>query len=176
MYNFPELATGAYRQASKTSLTATTKNISKLGARTGYPIVDAAMRQMNEIGWMHNRCRMIVANFLTLLINPQLGEKYFYQRLIDGDLSANNGGWQWRLPAAWTPNQCEFSTQPQAQKFDPEGEYIREWLPELRLSIQNSCSGNIPEQERDTLGYPARLWITNNSSASLRCSINSKKN
>jgi len=68
-----------------------------------------------------------------------------------------------------------FQPATQAQKFDPEGEYIREWLPELRsIDTEFLLSGNIPEQERDALGYPAQLWITNNSSASLRCSINSK--
>lgn len=96
MYNFPELAAGAYRQAFKSFPWETNQEHFQAWCegRTGYPIVDAAMRQLNEIGWMHNRCRMIVASFLTkdLLINPQLGEKYFMQKLIDGDLSANNGG------------------------------------------------------------------------------------
>jgi deoxyribodipyrimidine photo-lyase len=116
------------------------------------------MRQMNEIGWMHNRCRMIVANFLTkdLLINPQLGEKYFYQRLIDGDLSANNGGWQWSASSGMDPKPVRiFNPASQAQKFDPEGDYIREWVPELRsIDTEFLLSGNIPAQEREALGYP----------------------
>lgn len=98
MYNFPQLATSAYREALKNFPYTDNEEYFQAWCegKTGYPIVDAAMRQMNTIGWMHNRCRMIVANFLTkdLLINPQLGEKYFYQKLIDGDLSSNNGGWQ----------------------------------------------------------------------------------
>ncbi|WP_250122036.1 deoxyribodipyrimidine photo-lyase [Chroococcidiopsis sp. CCMEE 29] len=160
MYNFPELATGAYRQPFKDF--PYQNNEERFQAwcegRTGYPIVDAAMRQMNEIGWMHNRCRMIVANFLTkdLLINPQLGEKYFYQRLIDGDLSANNGGWQWSASSGMDPKPVRiFNPASQAQKFDPEGDYIREWVPELRsIDKEFLLSGNIPAQEREALGYP----------------------
>lgn len=163
MYNFPELATGAYRQALKNFPYGNNEEYFQAWCegRTGYPIVDAAMRQMNEIGWMHNRCRMIVANFLTkdLLINPQLGEKYFYQRLIDGDLSANNGGWQWSASSGMDPKPVRiFNPATQAQKFDPEGEYIREWLPELRfIDTEFLLSGNISEQERDALGYPAPI-------------------
>jgi deoxyribodipyrimidine photo-lyase len=163
MYNFPELATGAYRQALKNFPYDNNEEDFQAWCegRTGYPIVDAAIRQMNEIGWMHNRCRMIVANFLTkdLLINPQLGEKYFYQRLIDGDLSSNNGGWQWSASSGMDPKPVRiFNPASQAQKFDPEGEYIREWLPELRsVDTEFLLSGNIPEQERGTLGYPTPI-------------------
>jgi deoxyribodipyrimidine photo-lyase len=160
MYNFPELETGAYRDVFKNF--PYNNNPEHFQAwcegKTGYPIVDAAMRQMNELGWMHNRCRMIVASFLTkdLLINPQLGEKYFYQRLIDGDLSANNGGWQWSASSGMDPKPVRiFNPASQAQKFDPEGEYIREWLPELRsVDTEFLISGNIPAEERDALGYP----------------------
>jgi len=160
MYNFPELATGAYRQSFKDFPYQNNEEHFQAWCkgRTGYPIVDAAMRQMNEIGWMHNRCRMIVANFLTkdLLINPQLGEKYFYQRLIDGDLSANNGGWQWSASSGMDPKPVRiFNPASQAQKFDPEGDYIREWVPELRsIDTEFLLSGNIPAQEREALGYP----------------------
>jgi deoxyribodipyrimidine photo-lyase len=103
---------------------------------TGYPIVDAAMRQMNVVGWMPNRARMIVASFLTkdLLINWREGEKYFMQRLIDGDPAANNGGWQW---AAGTGTDAQpyfriFNPVSQSEKFDPDGTYIRRWIPELK--------------------------------------------
>lgn len=160
MYNFPELATGAYRDKLKNF--PYENNEAQFQAwcegKTGYPIVDAAMRQMNTIGWMHNRCRMIVANFLTkdLLINPQLGEKYFHQRLIDGDLSANNGGWQWSASSGMDPKPVRiFNPATQAQKFDPEGEYIREWLPELRsVDTEFLLNGNISAGDRDALGYP----------------------
>ncbi|MBI5929010.1 MAG: deoxyribodipyrimidine photo-lyase [Chloroflexi bacterium] len=103
---------------------------------TGYPVVDAAMRQLKAIGWMHNRARMIVASFLTkdLLIDWREGERHFMQWLIDGDPAANNGGWQW---AAGTGTDAQpyfriFNPQAQSEKFDPEGVYIRCWLPELR--------------------------------------------
>ncbi len=160
LYNFPELAIGAYREAFKNFPYDNNQEHFQAWCegRTGYPIVDAAMRQMNELGWMHNRCRMIVASFLTkdLLIDPRLGEKYFYQRLIDGDISANNGGWQWSASSGMDPKPVRiFNPASQAQKFDPEGEYIREWLPELRsVDTEFLISGNISPEERNALGYP----------------------
>ncbi len=104
--------------------------------KTGYPIVDAAMRQLNTLGWMHNRLRMIVASFLVkdLLIDWREGERYFMSQLIDGDLAANNGGWQW---AASSGNDAApyfriFNPTTQGERFDKEGEFIRKWLPELK--------------------------------------------
>ncbi|MDF5730277.1 MAG: FAD-binding domain-containing protein [Rhizonema sp. PD38] len=160
MYNFPELAEGAFRETFKSFPWETNEEHFQAwcDGKTGYPIVDAAMRQMNEFGWMHNRCRMIVANFLTkdLLINPQLGEKYFMQKLIDGDLSANNGGWQWSASSGMDPKPIRiFNPASQSQKFDPEGEYIRQWVPELRsMDAEYLVTGNITPLERDALGYP----------------------
>lgn len=102
---------------------------------TGYPIVDAAMRQLQREGWMHNRARMIVASFLTkdLLIDWRWGERHFMHLLIDGDPAANNGGWQW---AAGTGTDAQpffriFNPVSQGQKFDPEGTYVRRYVPEL---------------------------------------------
>jgi deoxyribodipyrimidine photo-lyase len=163
MYNFPELAEGAFRDTFKNFPYDNNEEHFQAWCegRTGYPIVDAAMRQMNESGWMHNRCRMIVANFLTkdLLINPQLGEKYFMQKLYDADLSANNGGWQWSASSGMDPKPVRiFNPASQAKKFDPEGEYIREWLPELRsVDTEFLISGDIPPAERDALDYPAPI-------------------
>lgn len=103
--------------------------------KTGYPIVDAAMRCFNATGWMHNRLRMIVASFLTkdLLIDYRNGEAYFARYLLDFDLASNNGGWQW---AASTGVDAQpyfriFNPILQSKKFDPEGKFIRTWLPEL---------------------------------------------
>ncbi|MBD2355133.1 deoxyribodipyrimidine photo-lyase, 8-HDF type [Tolypothrix sp. FACHB-123] len=160
MYHFPELADGAYRNTFKNF--PWDDNDEHFQAwcegRTGYPIVDAAMRQMNEIGWMHNRCRMIVASFLTkdLLISPKLGEKYFMQRLIDGDLSANNGGWQWSTSSGMDPKPLRiFNPASQAQKFDADGEYIRQWVPELRsIDTEYLVTGKITPLERRAVGYP----------------------
>ncbi|MBF8163847.1 deoxyribodipyrimidine photo-lyase [Ectopseudomonas hydrolytica] len=103
--------------------------------RTGLPIIDAAMRQLLETGWMHNRLRMIVAMFLTknLLIDWREGERFFMRHLIDGDLAANNGGWQWSASTGTdaAPYFRIFNPISQSQKFDPEGRFIRHWLPEL---------------------------------------------
>jgi deoxyribodipyrimidine photo-lyase len=102
---------------------------------TGYPLVDAAMRCLNETGWMHNRLRMVVASFLTkdLLVDYRLGEAYFARQLLDFDLASNNGGWQW---AASTGVDAQpyfriFNPILQSKKFDPDGHFIRRWCPEL---------------------------------------------
>ncbi|PKI14846.1 deoxyribodipyrimidine photo-lyase [Colwellia sp. 12G3] len=103
--------------------------------KTGYPLVDAAMRQLNQTGWMHNRLRMVVASFLTkhLLIDWRLGEKYFMQHLIDGDLASNNGGWQWAASTGCDaqPYFRIFNPIRQSERFDPKGEFIRKYIPEL---------------------------------------------
>lgn len=160
LYFFPELAEGPYR---KQFINFPWDNNGEhfqawCEGKTGYPIVDAAMRQLNETGWMHNRCRMIVASFLVkdLMINWQWGEKYFMQKLYDGDLAANNGGWQWSASSGMDPKPLRiFNPASQAQKYDPDGEYIRQWLPELSsLDTEFLVTGKIPEPDRDMCGYP----------------------
>ena len=103
--------------------------------RTGYPLVDAAMRQLNHSGWMHNRLRMIVASFLSkdLGIDWRLGEQYFADQLNDFDLSANNGGWQWAASTGCDvqPYFRIFNPVTQSERFDPEGKFIRRYVPEL---------------------------------------------
>jgi deoxyribodipyrimidine photo-lyase len=103
---------------------------------TGFPIVDAGMRQLNATGFMHNRVRMIVSMFLTkdLHIDWRWGERYFMQRLLDGEIASNNGGWQWSAgtgadAAPYFRIQNPWS---QTKRFDPQGTYIKEWVPELR--------------------------------------------
>ena len=102
---------------------------------TGMPIVDAAMRQLKKTGWMHNRARMIVASFLVkdLLIDWRWGEAWFMENLLDGDLAANNGGWQWTAGTGTdaAPYFRIFNPILQSAKFDPDGNYIRKWVPEL---------------------------------------------
>jgi len=104
--------------------------------QTGFPIVDAAMRQLNATGWMHNRLRMIAASFLCkdLLCDWRLGEDYFWQRLADGDKPANVGGWQWSASTGVDPQPYFriFNPTTQARRFDPDGAFIRRWVPELR--------------------------------------------
>ncbi|KAI9760119.1 MAG: hypothetical protein M4579_001839 [Chaenotheca gracillima] len=103
--------------------------------RTGYPIVDAAMRQLNHMGYMHNRCRMIVASFLAkdLLVDWRLGEQYFMEHLIDGDFASNNGGWGFSASTGVDPQPYFriFNPLLQSEKFDSSGEYIRKWVEEL---------------------------------------------
>ncbi|GBF80603.1 FAD-binding domain-containing protein [Aphanothece sacrum] len=160
LYFFPELAEGPYRPEFKEFPWDNNEEDFQAWCegKTGYPIVDAAMRQLNETGWMHNRCRMIVASFLTkdLIINWQWGEKYFMQKLIDGDLSANNGGWQWSASSGMDPKPLRiFNPATQAQKFDPEGEYIRQWLPELSsLDNEYLVTGKISPLDCQSCAYP----------------------
>ena len=104
-------------------------------ARTGYPLVDAAMRQLNQTGYMHNRLRMVVASFLVkdLLVDWRRGERYFAQQLNDFDLAANNGGWQWAASTGCDaqPYFRIFNPVSQSRKFDAEGKFIRKYVPEL---------------------------------------------
>ena len=104
--------------------------------KTGYPIVDAAMCQLNKLGWMHNRLRMIVASFLIkdLLIDWREGERYFMSQLVDGDLASNNGGWQWAASTGTdaAPYFRIFNPTTQGERFDRQGEFIRMWLPALK--------------------------------------------
>ncbi len=163
LYFFPELEQGAYREEFKAFPWDNNEDYFQAWCegKTGYPIVDAAMHQLNETGWMHNRCRMIVASFLTkdLIIDWRWGEKYFMQKLYDGDLAANNGGWQWSASSGMDPKPLRiFNPASQAQKFDPEAEYIRQWLPQLSsLDTEQLVTGKIPDLERDSCNYPQPL-------------------
>jgi deoxyribodipyrimidine photo-lyase len=131
--------------------------------KTGYPIIDAAMRQLNAIGWMHNRLRMIVAMFLTknLFFDWRLGEKYFMSNLIDGDLAANNGGWQWSASTGTdsAPYFRIFNPILQSEKFDPEGQFIKMYCPELSAHKNNEIHNphkKAPEKTARS-GYPTPI-------------------
>ncbi len=137
LFHFPHVAKGAFKPVYDA---VQWENDPALFAawcdgRTGYPIVDAGIRQMNAQGWMHNRLRMITASFLCkdLLCDWRLGEKIFMQRLVDGDQAPNNGGWQW---AAGTGTDAQpffriFNPTSQGEKFDADGAYVKRWCPEL---------------------------------------------
>ncbi len=131
--------------------------------RTGFPIVDAGMRQLAATGWMHNRVRMIVASFLTkdLLIHWQAGERHFMRHLVDGDFAANNGGWQW---AASTGTDAQpyfrvFNPITQGQRYDPAGDYVRRWVPELaRVPGKHAHTPHTWAQARGVpLDYPTPM-------------------
>ncbi len=126
--------------------------------QTGIPIVDAGMRQMRATGWMHNRVRMITAMFLckNLLIDWHLGESWFMQQLIDGDLAANNGGWQWCASTGMdaVPYFRIFNPVSQSQKFDPNGDYIRQWVPELAHLDAKSIHEPYAKNPDLALDYP----------------------
>ncbi|CAD6505304.1 BgTH12-00796 [Blumeria graminis f. sp. triticale] len=143
--------------------------------RTGYPIVDAAMRQLAYTGWMHNRLRMVVASFLTkhLLLDWRLGEQYFMLNLIDGDFASNNGGWGWSAGSGVDPQPYFriFNPELQSEKFDKEGHFIRKWVPELK-GVRGSKPIHDPygrgaASEAKSGGYIPR--IVNHKEARERC-------
>jgi deoxyribodipyrimidine photo-lyase len=128
--------------------------------RTGFPIVDAGMRQLEQTGWMHNRLRMITAMFLTkdLLIDWRWGERHFMRHLVDGDLASNNGGWQWSAStgADAAPYFRVFNPFRQSERFDKDGEFIRRYVPELRGLTGKAVHdpSRLPQAERAELDYP----------------------
>ncbi|GAA0346823.1 deoxyribodipyrimidine photo-lyase [Bowmanella denitrificans] len=126
--------------------------------QTGYPIVDAAMRCLNATGWMHNRLRMIVASFLCkhLLLPWRWGEEYFMSRLIDGDFASNNGGWQWSASVGTdaAPYFRIFNPTTQGQRYDPDGEFLLQWLPELKTVPKKHLHEPQKWQAASSLNYP----------------------
>lgn len=135
--NFPHVVQGAFREQFSRIEWENNEHhfLAWQKGSTGYPLVDAGMRQLQETGWMHNRTRMIVASFLCkdLLINWQWGETFFYENLIDRDLASNNGGWQWSAGTGTdaAPYFRVFNPVTQSKRFDQQGTYIHQWLPEL---------------------------------------------
>ena len=171
LYHFPHVRSGSFQRHYDYIPWANdeTDFAAWCQGRTGYPIVDAAMRQLVQTGWMHNRPRMIVASFLVkdLLINWRWGERFFMQHLLDGDPANNNGGWQWTAGVGTdaAPYFRVFNPVVQGQKFDPNGDYVRRWLPELARVpvkfIHNPWTMPPDEQRRAGCGigndYPAPI-------------------
>nr|WP_236675884.1 deoxyribodipyrimidine photo-lyase [Chryseolinea lacunae] len=137
LWHFPEVETKAFKPAYDRIVWR--NNADEFDAwchgQTGYPIVDAGMRELNTTGFMHNRVRMVVASFLTkhLLIDWRWGEAYFAKKLLDYDMAANNGGWQWAAGSGCdaAPYFRVFNPHLQTEKFDKDMTYIRKWVPEL---------------------------------------------
>ncbi|GKS63326.1 deoxyribodipyrimidine photo-lyase [Nitrospira sp.] len=138
--SFPQVVQGPFRNTAVPLSRAPSQEQERLfqawcDGKTGYPIVDAGMRQLNHTGWMHNRIRMVVASFLIkgLRIDWQSGERYFMQHLIDADTAANNGNWQWCASTGTDAMRGYriFNPALQSKKFDPEGMYVRRYVPEL---------------------------------------------
>jgi deoxyribodipyrimidine photo-lyase len=137
LYHFPHVVKGAFKKQYDAIPWVNNEQQfeSWCNGQTGYPIVDAGMRELNTTGFMHNRVRMITASFLVkhLLIDWRWGEAYFAEKLIDFDLSANNGGWQWAASSGCdaAPYFRVFSPDAQTKRFDPELKYIHKWVPEF---------------------------------------------
>ena len=132
--------------------------------KTGFPLVDAAMRQLVATGWMHNRLRMVTAMFLSknLMLDWRLGERFFMRHLVDGDLAANNGGWQWSASTGTdaAPYFRMFNPVSQSRKFDPDGTFIRTWVPELAELDNKTIHQPLAGQTADLFGaldYPAPI-------------------
>ncbi|MDX1590078.1 MAG: FAD-binding domain-containing protein [Oleiphilaceae bacterium] len=127
--------------------------------RTGIPLVDAAMRQLNQTGWMHNRLRMVTAMFLSknLFIDWREGERYFMENLLDGYLASNNGGWQWSASTGTdaAPYFRIFNPVTQSERFDPKGDFIRHYVPEI-AHLQGKAIHD-PQRTGGVPGYPAPI-------------------
>ena len=159
MWHFPRCETEAFQEHYKDIPWENDENLFdawKQG-RTGYPIVDAAMRQLKTTGLMHNRARMIVASFLTkdLHIDWRWGERWFMEQLLDGDLAPNNGGWQWAASTGCDaqPYFRIFNPTRQSERFDPDGAYIKHFVPELR-QVDSSEIHEPSAKTRKACDYP----------------------
>lgn len=164
LHNFPHVMRGSFRpEYDRLEWSSNEEHLRNWQhGTTGYPIVDAAMRCLNETGWMHNRLRMITAMFLTkdLQINWQEGERYFMHRLVDGDMAANNGGWQWSAGTGTdaAPYFRIFNPVTQSKKVDPDGDFIRRWVPEL-ASVDSKLVHAPWEASAPPKSYPQRIVI-----------------
>jgi deoxyribodipyrimidine photo-lyase len=160
MFSFPKVSRGQpfqdYSKKIKWRYSDEEFNAWKEG-KTGFPIVDAAMRQIRNEGWMHNRLRMVVAMFFTknMLHDWRLGEAYFMQNLIDGDFASNNGGWQWSSSTGTdaAPYFRIFNPITQSTNFDKEGLFIKKYIPELK-DLDKSVIHNPPKEHRKYCNYP----------------------
>lgn len=162
LWHHPRVEGEAFQEAYKDLIWDNDKELFQTwkDGKTGYPIVDAGMRQLKTTGWMHNRVRMIVASFLVkdLLIDWRWGEEWFMNQLLDGDLAPNNGGWQWAASTGCDaqPYFRIFNPELQSTRFDPDGLYIKEYVPELKALSAKDIHNPSPEL-RKKCGYPPQV-------------------
>jgi deoxyribodipyrimidine photo-lyase len=180
MFHFPHSEHGAFRREYDALRWANDPEPIEAwrAGRTGYPIVDAGMRELAATGFMHNRVRMITASFLVkdLHVDWRIGEQHFMRHLIDGDLASNNGGWQWSASTGTDaqPYFRVFNPVLQGQKYDPEGAYVRQWVPELaRLSARFvhapwQAPARALEEARVVLGTTYPMPIVDHAEARVR--------
>jgi deoxyribodipyrimidine photo-lyase len=179
LYHFPFVAKTSFNQSLANIPWRNNESEFEAWKRgeTGVPVVDAAMRQLKEMGWMHNRARMIVASYLVkdLLIDWRWGEAWFMENLLDGDIAANNGGWQWTAGTGTdaAPYFRIFNPILQSAKFDPNGDYIRQWVHELR-NVDAKDIHAPWEKEIKVNGYPERPIIERDKERTLQAYSKSK--
>ncbi len=181
IFNFPALCKGrAFQPATEMVRWQRDQRLLdawKNGA-TGFPLVDAAMRQLHTLGWMHNRLRMVTAMFLTkhLFIHWHEGERWFMQQLVDGDFAANNGGWQWSAStgADAAPYFRVFNPTRQSERFDASGHFIRHWLPALKNLGAKQIHDPSP-LERQQCGYPLPIVDHRSAVERIKMEFNSLK-
>lgn len=166
LYHFPRVSKGQPFRLDTVGMAWQTEGFEQwCQGRTGYPMVDAGMRQLVQQQWMSNRSRMVAASFLTkhLLIDWRWGEQFFMRHLIDGDLASNNGGWQWAASTGTdaAPYFRIFNPVLQGVRFDPQGEFVRKWIPELSKQRPGDWIHEIwkhlPEGLLKSLDYPLPL-------------------
>ncbi len=164
LWNFPYVVDGPFKKAYvRIPWRQDEEGFERWKAgKTGFPIVDAGMRELNQTGYMHNRVRMITASFLVkdLLVNWQWGESYFAEKLLDFELSSNNGGWQWAAGCGTdaAPYFRIFNPESQMKKFDPQLVYVRKWVPEYGTPLYPKPMVDHKEARKNTLSvYKAAL-------------------
>lgn len=181
LYHFPNLVTTSFRRefdAMPWSSDSNTLAAWRSG-RTGFPLVDAGMRQLNTTGWMHNRVRMVVASFFTkdLMHDWREGQRYFEEKLLDIDTASNNGGWQWAASTGVDPRPLRiFNPRLQSEKYDRDGAYIRAFVPELRdvparyIHAPHEMPPLVQEEVRCVIGrdYPAPIVDHRHASAAYK--------